>query len=57
MTVNRKRVERLWRLEGHRVPLRRVKASGQKALGISNRFRKRRRGEGNGLAVPIRIGD
>ena len=31
--VNRKRVERLWRLEGHRVPLRRVKASGQKALG------------------------
>lgn len=32
-TINRKRVERLWRLEGHRVPLRRVKASGQKALG------------------------
>ena len=31
--VNRKRVERLWRLEGHRVPPRRVKASGQKALG------------------------
>ena len=31
--VNRKRVERLWRLEGHRVPLRRVQASGQKALG------------------------
>jgi len=31
--VNRKRVERLWRLEGHRVPLRRMKASGQKALG------------------------
>ena len=31
--INRKRIERLWRLEGHRVPLRRVKASGQKALG------------------------
>jgi transposase InsO family protein len=31
--VNRKRVERLWRLERHRVRLRRVKASGQKALG------------------------
>lgn len=31
--VNRKRVERLWRLEGHRVPLRRVKASGQRAVG------------------------
>ena len=37
--VNRKRVERLWRLEGHRVPLRRMKASGQKALG----------GEGNSI--------
>jgi putative transposase len=31
--VNIKRVERLWRLEGHRVPPRRTKASGQKALG------------------------
>jgi putative transposase len=31
--VNRKRVERLWRLEGHRVPPRRSKASGQKAIG------------------------
>src|SRR6266511_164048 len=28
--VNRKRVERLWRLEGHRVPPRRSKASGKK---------------------------
>lgn len=31
--VNRKRIERMWRLEGHRVPSRRQKASGQKALG------------------------
>jgi transposase InsO family protein len=31
--VNRKRVERLWRLEGHRVPPRRSKASGGRALG------------------------
>jgi putative transposase len=31
--VNRKRVERLWRLEGHCVPPMRHKASGQKALG------------------------
>jgi putative transposase len=31
--VNRKRVERLWRREGHRVPPRRMKASGQKAVG------------------------
>jgi transposase InsO family protein len=29
--VNRKRVERLWRLEGHRVPPRRTQASGKKA--------------------------
>jgi putative transposase len=31
--VNRKRIERLWRLEGHRVPPRRSKASGHKAQG------------------------
>lgn len=31
--INRKRIERLWRLEGHRVPPRRAKASGQKARG------------------------
>lgn len=31
--VNRKRVERLWRLEGHRVPPRRSQASGKKAGG------------------------
>ena len=30
--VNRKRIERLWRLEGHRVPPQR-KSSGQKAIG------------------------
>lgn len=30
--VNRKRIERLWRLEGHRVPPRR-KSHGQKAIG------------------------
>ena len=33
--VNRKRVERLWRLEGHRVPPRRIKASGKKAMGLA----------------------
>lgn len=31
--VNRKRIERLWRLEGHRVPARRTKRSAKKALG------------------------
>ena len=31
--VNRKRIQRLWRLEGHRVPPRRVKKSGKKAFG------------------------
>jgi len=33
--VNRKRIERLWRLEGHRVPPRRVMASGKKAQGTA----------------------
>lgn len=33
--INRKRVERLWRLEGHRVPLYRSKASGKKAQGTA----------------------
>jgi putative transposase len=33
--VNRKRVERLWRLEGHRVPPRRRYASGKKAQGTA----------------------
>lgn len=32
--VNVKRVERLWRLEGHRLPPRRLKDSGQKARGV-----------------------
>jgi putative transposase len=31
--VNRKRIERLWRAEGHRVPPRRSQASGQRAQG------------------------
>jgi putative transposase len=34
--VNRKRVERLWRLEGHRVPPRRSKASGKRAQGTAS---------------------
>jgi putative transposase len=33
--VNRKRIERLWRLEGHRVPPRRSQASGKKAEGTA----------------------
>jgi transposase InsO family protein len=35
--VNRKRIERLWRLEGHRVPPRRAKASGRRAQGDAER--------------------
>jgi putative transposase len=34
--VNRKRIERLWRLEGHRVPPRRSQASGKKAQGTAD---------------------
>jgi putative transposase len=33
--VNRKRIERLWRLEGHRIPPRRQKSSGKKARGTA----------------------
>jgi transposase InsO family protein len=33
--VNRKRVERLWRLEGHRVPPRRSQSSGKRAQGTA----------------------
>ena len=33
--VNRKRIERLWRAEGHRVPARRTKESGKRAQGAS----------------------
>jgi putative transposase len=33
--VNKKRIERLWRLEGHRVPARRTKESGKRAQGSS----------------------
>ena len=32
--VNKKRIERLWRQEGLQVPPRRLKASGQKAIGL-----------------------
>lgn len=35
--VNRKRIERLWRLEGHRVPPRRTIASGKRAHGTAER--------------------
>lgn len=35
--INRKRIERLWRLEGHRVPPRRSMASGKKALGTAEK--------------------
>jgi hypothetical protein len=31
--INRKRIQRLWRLEGHRVPSRRIKPSGKRSLG------------------------
>jgi transposase InsO family protein len=33
--VNRKRIERLWRLEGHRVPPRHSQASGKRAQGTA----------------------
>lgn len=40
--VNVKRIERLWRLEGHRVPPSKAKKSGQKAVGgPENSTRKR----------------
>lgn len=32
--VNSKRIERLWRLEGHRVPPSKAKASGKRAQGV-----------------------
>lgn len=32
--INRKRIERLWRLEGHRVPARRHHRAGPKAKGV-----------------------
>jgi transposase InsO family protein len=34
--VNRTRIERLWRLEGHRAPLRRRRASGKRAEGTAD---------------------
>jgi putative transposase len=35
--VNRKRIERLWRLEGHRVPPRRSQNSGKRAQGTAEK--------------------
>jgi putative transposase len=35
--VNRKRIERLWRLEGHRVPPRRSQSSGKRAEGTAEK--------------------
>jgi transposase InsO family protein len=35
--VNRKRIERLWRLEGHRVPPRHSQASGRRAQGTAEK--------------------
>jgi putative transposase len=35
--VNRKRIERLWRLEGHRVPPRKSRDSGKKATGTAEK--------------------
>jgi putative transposase len=35
--INRKRVERLWRLEGHRVPPRRSQGSGKRAQGSAEK--------------------
>jgi len=35
--INRKRIERLWRLEGHRVPPRRSQSSGKKAQGSAEK--------------------
>ena len=40
--VNAKRIERLWRLEGHRVPPSKAKKSGQKAIGGSENSSRRR---------------
>ncbi|MHB8437876.1 MAG: IS3 family transposase [Acidimicrobiales bacterium] len=44
--VNVKRVERLWRLEGHRVPPSKAKKSGQKALGGPENGARRRPAKG-----------
>ena len=35
--MNRKRIERLWRLEGHRVPPRKSQNSGKKAQGTADK--------------------
>lgn len=40
--VNVKRIERLWRVEGHRIPPSKAKKSGQKALGGPENSSRRR---------------
>jgi len=42
LAVNVKRIERLWRQEGHRLPPRRLKESGQKARGVGQNSSKNR---------------
>src|SRR5271165_312756 len=44
--VNAKRIERLWRLEGHRVPPSKAKKSGHKALGGPGNSSRRRPARG-----------
>lgn len=43
-TVNRRRIERLWRLEGHRLPPRGQKTSGKRAQGRSENSSRNRPG-------------
>jgi transposase InsO family protein len=40
--VNPKRIERLWRLEGHRLPPAKAKKSGQKAVGVGENSSRNR---------------
>jgi putative transposase len=40
--VNAKRIERLWRLEGHRLPPAKAKKSGQKAIGVGDNSSRNR---------------
>jgi hypothetical protein len=73
LAVNVKRIERLWRQEGHRLPPRRLKESGQKARGVGQNSSKKLTGinVGAGAAtgtaelvykskvehIPIHLGD
>lgn len=43
--VNPKRIERLWRLEGHRLPPAKAKKSGQRALGVGENSSRNRPAE------------